>query len=146
MELKTVITQITKAEHAARIFRTLLETETTIDRDKEHFWAIGLTTNNTVKFVELVSLGGLNSCHVHPREVFRLAISRGVHSLITGHNHPSGNLDPSEPDKHITQTLSEAGKIIGIRLLDHLIISDDAFFSIITSARGSFAKLEKSFS
>lgn len=143
MELKTIIKQVSKPEHAARIFQTLLKTESGIDQDKEHFWVIGLSTNNTVKFIELVSLGGLNTAHIHPREVFRLAIAKGVHSLIAGHNHPSGNLEPSREDRQITQTLTEAGKIIGINLLDHLIIAGDAFFSLHRDEKGSLAEQEK---
>lgn len=106
------------SEHIRRILRTLDR----LDRDKEHFFVISLNTKNKVKFVELVSIGTANSSLVHPREVFRRCIIRGASAAIVCHNHPSGESEPSEEDINITKRLVEAGKIIGIEILDHVII------------------------
>ena len=120
--------KISNAQSVAKILSAILKTEDRIDREKEHFWVIGLTTKNTVKFVDLVTLGTLTNTIVHPREVFRLAVLKGVASIIAGHNHPSGNHDPSEDDLMITKRLKEAGKILGIELLDHVIIGNNGGF------------------
>jgi len=106
------------SEHIRRILRRLDR----LDRDKEHFFVISLNTKNKVKFVELVSIGTANSSLVHPREVFRRCIIRGASAAIVCHNHPSGESEPSEEDINITKRLVEAGKIVGIEILDHVII------------------------
>ena len=114
--------KITSPNAAARIMTTILQTESEIDKDKEHFWVIGLNTQNIIKYIELVSLGCLNKNLVHPREIYRLAISQGVSSIIGIHNHPSGSVEESNEDVALTTQLIEAGKILGIELLDHIII------------------------
>ena len=111
------------------ILLTILNLENEIDRDKEHFWAIGLNSNNSIIFIELVTLGILNSSLVHPREVFRFAILKGVAAIIVAHNHPSGNPFPSPQDKEITEKLVASGKILDILVLDHVIITADDHFS-----------------
>lgn len=93
-----------------------------LERNKEHFFLISLNTRNKVKFVELISTGTVNASLVHPREVFRRSIIRGAAAVIICHNHPSGDAEPSEEDINITRRLIEAGKIIGIEVLDHVII------------------------
>ena len=111
------------SEHIGKILRRLDR----LDRDKEHFFVISLNTKNKVKFVELVSIGTTNSSLVHPREVFRRCIIRGASAAIVCHNHPSGESEPSEEDIGITRRLVEAGKIIGIEVLDHVIIGSKSF-------------------
>jgi len=113
----------------AKTFWDVLKTEDTIDRDKEHFWAVGVTSRNAIKYVELVSLGTLNQSLVQPREVFRLAIRKGVANIFVVHNHPSGDPEPSEDDRKVTERLAEAGEILGIKLLDHVIIGKKTFYS-----------------
>ena len=117
----------------AKIFRAILNTESEVDQDKEHFWTVGLTTINNIKYVELVSLGVLNMNFVHPREVFRLAILKAVDSIIVCHNHPSGAVQPSPQDEQITTQLVEAGKIIGITVIDHIIIGNENQYSFADS-------------
>lgn len=107
------------------ILKAILKFEDNFDKEKEHFWCIGLTTANKIKYIDLVSLGTLNTSVVHPREVFRNAIAQGVNSIIVGHNHPSNTTTPSEDDKAITKRLKEAGQLLGIELLDHIIITND---------------------
>ncbi len=97
--------------------------------DREHFRALLLNTKNQVIGTDKVSVGTLNSSTVHPRELFRNAIRRSAASLILVHNHPSGDPAPSREDLDITRRLIEAGKIIGIEILDHIIIGDNRFIS-----------------
>jgi DNA repair protein RadC len=89
---------------------------------KEHFWVIGLNTRCAIQYIDLASLGTLNASLVHPREVFRFAIFKAVSSVILSHSHPS------EDDLAITKHLTEAGKILGIEVLDHIIIGDHTSF------------------
>jgi len=116
--------------NVAEIFQKILATENEIDRDKEHFWAVGITTRNTIKYIELVSLGTIEASLVHPRETFRLAILKAASRIIVAHNHPSGNLAPSEEDIKITKRLVDAGDIIGIKVLDHVIVTKGGFTSM----------------
>lgn len=97
--------------------------------DREHFRALLLNTKNQVIGVDKVSVGTLNSSAVHPRELFRNAIRKSAASVILVHNHPSGDPTPSREDLDITRRLVEAGKIIGIEVLDHIIIGDNKFIS-----------------
>jgi DNA repair protein RadC len=97
--------------------------------DREHFRAILLNTKNQVIGTDKVSVGTLNSSAVHPRELFRNAIKRGAASVILVHNHPSGDPAPSKEDMDITGRVKEAGNIIGIGVLDHIIIGDNKFTS-----------------
>ena len=123
-------TKIKSPVTIVKIMQNILAHECEIDRDKEHFWTIGLNTNKSIKYIELVSLGSLNSAIVHPREVFRNAISQAVSTIIVCHNHPSGEMDASTEDIKTTERLAEAGKIIGILLLDHIVISKNDYKSL----------------
>jgi DNA repair protein RadC len=116
--------KVNSAEAVERILRPILQAEHEIDREKEHFWVIGLDVKNQVKYIDLVSLGILTATLTAPREVFRLAIVRAIDRIIVGHNHPSDDITPSAEDLCITKTLVEAGKIIGINVLDHVIIGN----------------------
>ena len=116
--------RIHNAEDIAKIANSILESESEIDQEKEHFWAFGLTTNNRIKYIDLVTLGTLNESLVHPRETFRLAVLKGANCLIVCHNHPSGDLKASKDDIEITERLKKAGDILGIKLLDHIIVGD----------------------
>lgn len=129
IDKETKSTKINKPEIVSGIFQKILETEDVIDQDKEHFWVIGLNTRNIIKYIELVSLGTLNTSPVHPREIFRLAIYEAVNSIILVHNHPSEVTDPSENDIILTQQLVQAGEILGIGVLDHIIITKNQYLS-----------------
>jgi len=89
---------------------------------QEHFYVILLDNKNAVLSIELVSLGTINASLVHPRDVFRRAIKDGASTIILSHNHPSGNLEPSAEDVEITRRLREAGAVVGIEILDHVIV------------------------
>lgn len=97
---------------------------------QEHFVALFLNTKHQVIHRQTIFIGSLNASIVHPREVFREAIKRSSAAIIVIHNHPSGDPSPSQEDIHVTRRLYEAGKMIGIELLDHLIIGDRKFVSL----------------
>lgn len=99
------------------------------DRRQEYFLCITLNGANEVKFVRIVSIGLLNRTLVHPREIFADPIKDRAAAIIIAHNHPSGNLEPSAEDKEITERIKKAGEILGIELLDHVIFSENSFFS-----------------
>lgn len=99
-------------------------------RDKEYFQAILLDTRNRVIGVTTISIGSLSQSVVHPREVFKEAISRSCAALILCHNHPSGDPSPSEEDAAITRRLVEAGKLLGMPVLDHIIIGQGSYLSL----------------
>ncbi len=121
---------ICSAAEAANLFRAVLHTEDEASREREHFWAVGLTVKNVTVYLELVSLGSLSASVVHPRELFRLAVIKGVAAMIVGHNHPSGDPKPSQEDILLTRRICQAGQVLGIMVLDHVIIGeDDSHFS-----------------
>ena len=91
---------------------------------KEYFFAIHLDGKNRICCVDEDSVGSLNQSVVHPREVFKTALLSSAASLILVHNHPTGDSTPSSEDIAITRRLKEAGEIIGVKLLDHIIIGD----------------------
>ncbi|TAA73138.1 RadC family protein [Planococcus salinarum] len=99
------------------------------NRDREHFIVISLDIKNQPVSINVCHVGSLNASIVHPREVMKSAILSNAASIIVGHNHPSGNCTPSPEDHQVTKRLKEAGEIIGIELLDHLILGDDSYLS-----------------
>ena len=115
----------------AEVMSSILRGEDDIDRDKEHFWVIGLSVKLSILYIELVSLGTLTSALIHPRETFRRAIAKGAASIACVHNHPSGDLEPSSDDLKVTEKLRDAGEIVGIKLIDHIIIANDGGFMSI---------------
>jgi DNA repair protein RadC len=99
-------------------------------KKQEHFICITLSGAHEVLEVRTITVGLLNHSLVHPREVFADAITDRAAAIICVHNHPSGTLEPSSQDLAITRQLAEAGTLLGIRLLDHLIISDNGWLSL----------------
>lgn len=100
------------------------------DKKKEHFWVLLLDTRNKVIKMSEVSVGSLNASIVHPREVFKEAISASAASVILAHNHPSGDPQPSKEDIEITKNLVAAGQLMGIEVLDHIIVGDKDYISM----------------
>ena len=96
---------------------------------KEHFYVISLDTRNNFIGIDEISIGTLTASLVHPRETFESAIKRHAAHIIVAHNHPSGETDPSEDDLKITKRLVEAGKIMGINVLDHIIFTESTYMS-----------------
>lgn len=97
--------------------------------EKEEFRVLLLDTKNHVLGFELCSVGSLSSSIVHPREVFKAAVRRAAAGVVLVHNHPSGDPTPSREDIEVTRRLVEAGKLIGIDVLDHIIIGDNRYVS-----------------
>ena len=98
--------------------------------EKEIFQVVHLNTKNEITSIENVSVGDLNSSSAAPREVFHNAIRRSSSAVALVHNHPSGDPEPSHADILLTPRLVEAGKLLGIRVLDHIIIGDGVFTSL----------------
>lgn len=104
--------------------------------DREHFRVLLLNTRHEILDVVDVSIGGLASAPVHPREVFKEAIRRSAAAVILVHNHPSGHADPSRDDVLITEQMRAAGRLVGIEVLDHLIIAERTYVSLREQRQG----------
>lgn len=98
--------------------------------DKEHFLVLLLNARHEVLRKETVSVGSLNASVVHPREVFKPAVIHSATSIVLVHNHPSGDPEPSEEDLQITKRLKEAGELLGIEVLDHVIVASRGVVSL----------------
>lgn len=99
-------------------------------KKKEYFLALLLDTRNQLIRVAEISVGSLDSSIVHPREVFKEAVAASAASVIFAHNHPSGDPEASEDDINLTKRLAEAGEIMGIDVLDHIIIGEQKYLSL----------------
>lgn len=97
--------------------------------NKEKFIVAFLNTKHMVTSYEVISVGSLNASIVHPREVYNRAIKKSAAFIILVHNHPSGNPAPSEEDKVVTERLKQVGIVVGIKVLDHIIVSDNGYYS-----------------
>ncbi|MBN1892326.1 MAG: JAB domain-containing protein [Clostridiales bacterium] len=102
--------------------------------EQEYFLLITLSAKHTVIKLHEVTKGILNRTLIHPREIFRRAIIDNAESVIVAHNHPSGNVEPSPEDREITRRLKEAGAIMGIPLLDHIIVGSDSYYGFQENA------------
>ena len=99
------------------------------DEAREHFLALYLNAAHHVVSFSLVSLGGATSAPVHAREVFQGALLVGACAVIVGHNHPSGDVQPSPEDVEVTKRLKQAGELLRVPLLDHVLFSETAYVS-----------------
>jgi DNA repair protein RadC len=120
--------KITCSTHAFQIFHSIIG-----DLPYEEFWILLLNKGNKVIKKSRISEGGISGTIVDPKKIFHVCIENHATSIILGHNHPSGNLDPSEADKKITQQLINAGKLLEIAVLDHIIVGDNSFYSFADS-------------
>lgn len=96
---------------------------------REHFMVVLLDTKHRPLAIHEVSIGTVDSSVVHPREVFMIAIALASTAIVVAHNHPSGDPSPSSNDRAITRRLRDAGELLGIPLLDHVVIGDDTYYS-----------------
>ncbi|WP_262122467.1 RadC family protein [Anaerococcus sp. Marseille-Q5996] len=124
---KTMEKKITKIKNSEDIYQ-YLKNEVQ-DKKNECFYAILLDTKNVIISKEVISIGTLDASIVHPREAFKPAIKKSAKSIVFAHNHPSGDFTPSKDDFRITQRLVEAGEILDIEVLDHIIIGKDGYYS-----------------
>jgi DNA repair protein RadC len=116
---------ITRPEEAYALVRDELTRS-----DRERFLSILLSTKNMVIGIETVGIGTINTCMVTARELFKSALLANAHSIILCHNHPSGDLTPSNEDIALTGKIVNAGEILGIEVCDHLIVGRDGFKSL----------------
>ena len=96
---------------------------------QEQFYLLLLDTKNFVTKEELIAIGTLNASIIHPREVFKPAIKESAYAVVMVHNHPSGDPNPSTEDLQVTEKLAEAGELLGIKLVDHVIIGNGKYWS-----------------
>ncbi|MEA3230243.1 MAG: DNA repair protein RadC [Thermodesulfobacteriota bacterium] len=107
-----------------------------VDRKREHFLCASLNGANEIIDIRVVSIGLVDRSHVHPREVFGDPLTDRASAVILAHNHPVGALNPSEQDIETTQRLQQAGKIMGITVLDHIIFNSTEYFSFLENDIG----------
>ena len=134
--------KISNSEDIYQIMLKILEREEGLGIEQEHFWVIGLALDYMLVFVELVALGTRNRFIVEPIEVFYTAVHKNVRYVILAHNNPGGTLEPSAADEDLTDQLMHAAELIKLRVIEHLVITKDDFYSFNIS--GTLAKLEKS--
>lgn len=124
------------------IMQRVLLRENKIDKEKEHFWIIGMNEAGYILYIELIALGSVKAVNIEPMNVYRVAVMKNATRVIAIHNHPSGRLVPSKADLDITDRLIQVGRILNIALVDHLIISTEAYESF--RSMGIMDDLEKS--
>ena len=126
---KSELRTITDAQSCVDVLREVFNKDT-FDWTEEVVMLCLNRANKVVGFYK-VSSGGLSSCILDPRVIFTIALNCGATSIILSHNHPSGNTTPSVQDKDITKKVKEAGKLLDIGLLDHIILTDDNYYSFM---------------
>jgi DNA repair protein RadC len=99
------------------------------DKKKEHFYVLSLDSKNQIITHSLISIGSLDASLIHPREIFKEAIKNSAASIVLVHNHPSGDPTPSEQDNEVTQLLINSGDMLDIKVIDHIIIGKNKFYS-----------------
>ena len=107
----------------AIIMRQILLRDNKLSREREHFWVVGLDAGDHILYIELVSLGTMKKTLVEPMEVFSFALQKHSAAIILVHNHPGGNMAASFGDRDITNRLIQVGKIVGLEVMDHIIIT-----------------------
>jgi DNA repair protein RadC len=123
---KTTLPKIKSSLDAARVFRTYWTDRLTY---KEEFFILLLNQANQVLGISKISEGGLSGTVVDSKMIFQAALKANAAAIVLGHNHPSGSLTPSEPDKDLTRKVVRAGKVLDIRVLDHIILTYDSYLS-----------------
>ncbi len=116
--------KITKSHDAFEIFKSLMG-----DLPYEEFWILLLNKANRVLKKVRISEGGISGTVVDPKKIFQICLAQHTSSIILGHNHPSGNIQPSEADQRITNKIRDCGTMLDIAVLDHIIIGDDRYYS-----------------
>ena len=118
--------RLRNSQDAASLIRKYLQ-----GADREHFVALLLNRKNAMIGLNTVSVGTLTASLAHPREIFKAAILANAAAIVCAHNHPSGDPQPSSEDRVLTKRLVEAGKLLGIEVVDHIIVGDgtEAYFS-----------------
>ncbi len=115
--------QVSEPRGAADLFQSYIG-----DADREIFAVLLLDTKNRIIGISTVSIGTLNAALVHPREIFKLALAANAAAVILGHNHPSGDPTPSPEDLEVTKRIRDAGELMGISVLDHVVLGENGRF------------------
>ena len=115
---------IDSPEKAVKLVKSIIE-----ESDREMMVVVNLDTKHQPTELYIAATGSLNSCIIHPREIFKTAIISSSNSILIAHNHPSGNPKPSQEDNAVTERLKSAAEIIGINLIDHIIIGRESYYS-----------------
>ena len=123
---------------AAKVWREIIRFEPWFTESQEIFVVLHLNTKCKIIGHHLVSLGTLDSCLAHSRDIFRAAILNNSHSIILMHSHPSGDTNPSDADIKITRKIKEAGELLGIEVLDHVIVSPSGYSHCSLREKGYF--------
>jgi len=118
--------KIKSAESVYNYYKNILK-----DKKQEYFYCIYLDTKNNIIKDKMLFKGTINESLVHPREVFKEAYLLSASSIICIHNHPSGNVNPSKNDELLTKQLIKCGQLLGIKVLDHIIIGNNSYFSFL---------------
>ncbi|MBT8195649.1 MAG: DNA repair protein RadC, partial [Bacteroidia bacterium] len=121
------VTKMEKITGSSNVFDLLQPS--LVDEDQEHFWVIYLNQSNKIISTEHLSKGGVAGTVVDSRLIFKKALEQTAVSIILCHNHPSGNTQPSEADIRLTKKIKEAGNMLDIKVLDHIIIAGDSYYS-----------------
>lgn len=116
---------ISEASGAAAFIRKVLP-----DNVKEHMIALYLNSSHAVVGYSILATGSANSCALCARDIYQAAVCLGAVAMILSHNHPSGSIAPSEEDRRFTNEIEKGGKLLGIKLLDHIIVTDDSYYSL----------------
>jgi len=127
LELHEKGEKITDAPEAVKIARSIFDT---LDADREHFVALFLNRANKVEGYKVLFSGSPNQTPVFIQTLFRYALLANASAIIVCHNHPAGSLKPSPEDIQITEKIREAGELLGVPLLDHIILTDDDYLSM----------------
>lgn len=135
-----VVYRTRRVQHQRRIMHAsdavkLFQEAGLANKVTEHFMVMWLNTRHDCLAVETVSKGGVSETLVDPRAVFRGALMAGAVAIILGHNHPSGDSDPSPEDVVVTKRLRECGDILGIKVLDHMILGSEDYVSLAETGR-----------
>ena len=117
--------EVTSPEAAAEILMPLMQ-----DLDREHCVTLNLDTRHRLLAATTVSIGSIDHTFMSPREVFRDALTRGASAIVIAHNHPSGDASPSLDDEAVTRRLGQAGDLIGVEVLDHMVIGHQRWTSL----------------
>jgi len=122
---EAVLDMISLSKDAYHVIKRFL-----VDLNHEEFWILLLNQNSKVLGKELISKGGLAGTYADPKVIFNIALRYQAASIIMAHNHPSGNLKPSQADIDLTKKMVNAGKMLDIKILDHLIVTDKGYYSM----------------
>lgn len=120
---------VSSSQQVHKFIWKLIASMQPFDQEKEHLFVIGVSRHYRVKYVDHVSMGTLHGTIAGTREIFRNAIHLGASAIFLIHNHPSGSVNPSKEDITMTKRIQEAGKLLNIELVDHLIVTEKMYYS-----------------